>query len=87
MDKINVQWTWPLIPGVGKHAGIDTIELIFHKEKPKGRKSTYVRVVCYIRPQKTEIHRTRLASGGNLIDYSGCVSIQKSDLTTMKIHD
>ena len=64
----------------------DTIELIFHKDKPKDRSATYVRAVCNIQPQKTDTHRTRLTAGGNLIDYPGEVSTPTSDLTTMKLH-
>ena len=45
MDKLNVQQTWLPIPGMEKHAGTETIELIFHKEKQKEINSTYVRAV------------------------------------------
>ena len=55
--------------GCKTHAGTDTIEFIFHKDKPNDRRATYVRAVCDIRPQKTKTHRTRLTAGGNLIDY------------------
>ena len=68
------------------HAGNDTIKFIFHKDKPKERRATYVRAVCNIRPQKTKTHRTRLNAGGNLIDYPGEVSTLTSELTTMKLH-
>ena len=71
---------------MGKHAGTDTIELIFHKDKPKYIRETYVRSVCNIIPHKIENHRTRLTAGGNIIDYPGDVSTPTSDLTTMKIH-
>ena len=75
-----------LSQGWGKHAGTDTIEFIFHKDKPKDRKATYVRAVCDIRPQKTETHRTRITAGGNIIYYTGDVRTPTSDLTTMKLH-
>ena len=45
-----------------------------------------MRSVCYIRPQKTETHRTRLTAGGNLIDYPVEVSTPTSDFTTMKLY-
>ena len=64
----------------------DTIEFIFHRDKPKYRRSTYVRAVCDIRPQKTETHRTRITEGGYLIYYPGEISTPTSDLTTMKLH-
>ena len=43
-------------------------------------------VVCYIMPQKSETYRTKLTSGGNLIEYPGKVNMPTSDLTTMKLH-
>ena len=69
-----------------KYAGTDTIQFIFHKDKPKYRKVTYVRAVCDIRPQKIETHRTILTSGGNLIGYPGEVSTPTSGLATMKLY-
>ena len=38
-----------------------------------------------IRPQKAEIHRTRLTVGGNLINFSGDVTTSTSDLITAKL--
>ena len=58
----------------------------FHKEKSKDRRKTYVRPVCDIIPKKTETHRTRLTTGGNLIDYPEEFSTPISDLTTMKLN-
>ena len=58
-----------LYNGLKSHAGTDTIEFIFHKDKPRGRKATYARDVCNIRPPKTETRRTRLTAGGNMIDH------------------
>ena len=75
-----------LSQGWKEHTGTNTINLIFNKEKPKDRSATYVRAVCDILPQKTEIHRTRLTSKGNLIDYPGEVSTPASDIKTMEIH-
>ena len=42
--------------------------------------------VCDIRPHKTETHRTKLTTGGNLIYYPGEVSTPISYLTTTKLH-
>ena len=67
-------------PRVGKHAVTYTINFFLHKEKPNDRRATYVRAVCDIRTQKIETHRTRLTTGGNLIDYPGEVSTQTSYL-------
>ena len=52
-----------------EHTGADTIKFIFHKDKSKDRRATYVRAVCDIRPQKIETRRTKITAGGNLIDY------------------
>ena len=45
----------------------DTVNFISKDEVRKGKFATYVRIVYKIRPQKSEIHRTRLTVGGNLI--------------------
>ena len=71
MYQINVQQTWLPVLGMGKHAGTDTIEFIFHKDTPKYIRATYVRAVCNIGSQKRETQRTRLTAGGNFIDYPG----------------
>ena len=42
--------------------------------------------VCDVRTQKTETHRTKLTTGGNLIYYPGEVSTPISYLTTTKLH-
>ena len=68
----------------GKHAGKDTVELILHKDKLKGRKATYSRSVCNINSQKTETCGTRLTARGNLIYYQGNISTSTSDLTSKK---
>ena len=75
-----------LCQGWKSHAGTDTIEFIFHKDKPKDRRATFVRVVCNIQPQNIETHRTRLTVEGDLIDYPGEVSTPTLDLTNMKLH-
>ena len=71
-------------PRVEKNAGTDTIEFVFHIDKPNIRRATYVRSVCDIRPQKTETRRTNLTLGENIIDFPGEVSMPTSYLTTKK---
>ena len=75
-----------LSQGWKKHAGTNTMEFILHKDKPKYRRATYARVDCNIRSQKIETHRTRLTSGGNIIDHTGEVRTTTSYLNTMKLH-
>ena len=72
--------------GCREHEVTDSIEFIFHKDKTKDIRETYVRAVCYIRTQKTETHRTRFTAGGNLIDYPGEVRTTTSDLITIKLY-
>ena len=45
-----------------------------------------MRSVCDTRPQKTETHRTRLTTGGNIIYYTEEVRTPTSELTNMKLH-
>ena len=75
-----------LSQGSKKYARTETIQFIFHKYKPKDIKATYVRAVCDIRPQKTETPRTRITAGGNIIEYTGAISIPTTYLTTLKLH-
>ncbi len=75
-----------LAQGVGTRIkGTDTIFFIHPSDIPKHKKATYARFVCEKRPQKTEVNRTRITVGGNLIDYPGDVSTRTADLTTTKI--
>ena len=45
---------------------------------------TYGRLVCDIKTNKIETHRTRLTIGGNLIEYPGKKSTATADLITIK---
>ena len=75
-----------LFQGVGgRIKGTNTCFFIHKHEVPADKRVTYARFVCSERPQKTEVNRTRLTVGGNLINYPGEVSTRTSDLTTFKI--
>jgi hypothetical protein len=76
-----------LVNGIGTRIpeGTNTIFFINRNQVPTDRKVTYGRIVCTIRPQKKETHRTRLTVGGNLIDYPYDVSTPTADITTAKI--
>ena len=75
-----------LAQGVGgRIQGTDTIKFIPHSAMPMDRTATYPRFVCEHRPQKTEVNRTRLTLGGNLIKYPGDVSTKTAELETIKI--
>jgi hypothetical protein len=58
---------------------------VHRHQVPQGRKVTYPRVVCQIRPEKEETHRTRITAGGNLLEYLGDVSTKTASLETIKI--
>jgi hypothetical protein len=75
-----------LAQGVGgRIKGTDTIKFIPHAAMPNDHTATYPRFVCEHRPQKTEVNRTRLTLGGNLIKYPGDVSTKTAELETIKI--
>jgi len=73
-----------LAQGFRKVKGNNT--LYFIKNIPKGKKVTYARIVCSIRPQKTETHRVRLTAGGNLVNYKGDPSTPTCSIETIKMH-
>ena len=75
-----------LSKGWVRHIGTETIEFIFHKDKPKEKRATCVRALCDIIPQKIETNRRRLTSGENIIDYPGGVSTPTLYLTTIKLY-
>jgi hypothetical protein len=66
--------------------GTDTIVFIPRSGVPKGHSVTYARFVCVERPMKTEVARTRLTVGGNLIDYPGDTHAPTADITSFKLH-
>jgi hypothetical protein len=76
-----------LANGVGTRIpeGTNTIFFINRSQVPTDRKVTYGRIICTIRPQKKETHRTCLTVGGNLIDYPYNVSTPTADITTAKL--
>jgi hypothetical protein len=75
-----------LTKGWGNNKGTNTIFFIECGQIPQGRKATYVKAVCNIRPQKEETHRVHLTAGGYLIDYPGNVSTPTANITTIKTH-
>ena len=52
---------------------------------PKHKRTTYGCIVCNVRPQKEEIHCTRLTVSGNLIGFPGNKSTPTADLLTAKL--
>jgi hypothetical protein len=78
-----------LAQGVGNRIkGTDTIFFIFKHKVPKDRWQdvTYAKFVCELKPNKAEIHRTRLTVGGNKVHYPGDAGTPTADLTLVKMH-
>ena len=65
--------------------GTNTMYFIPKEEVPsKTKKVTYLKIVCNIRPDKAETHRTRITVGGNLLDYAGTITTPTATITTAK---
>ena len=60
-------------------------DILYPHGKFAGRIVTYGRILCKIRPQKSETHCTRLTVGGNLINFPGDFTTPTVYLTTAKI--
>ena len=75
-----------LAQGVGNRIeGTNTIHFILKSEVPFGtNKVTYPRIVCDIRPNKSETHRTRITVCGNLLPFSGILTTPTATVTTAK---
>ena len=96
MVKVPENWTWikalenylgRLSQGIGKRMprGTNTILFTKNSDVPENRKVSYVRLVAYIRPNKTETHRVRVTSGGDVLDYPDITSTDTVSLTTTEI--
>ena len=53
---------------------------------PSTKTATYIRIVCAIRPYKTETHRVRIIAGGNRVFYADEKSILIASIETIKMH-
>ena len=69
-----------------KTIGTNAIFVMTHKDIKayKGR-YTYARVCLDHRPQKEDPYRIRVTAGGNLIKYTGELSVRTADITTAKL--
>ena len=75
-----------IFQGIRDIEGTNTLLFIHKHEVPQGIKVTYSRIVCEIRPQKTETHRVQLTVGGDKVSYEVPVSTPKAYLTTAKLN-
>jgi hypothetical protein len=68
--------------GIRDVAGTNTAFFIELTSIPKDRKITYGKLVCDLKPNKTEKHRVGLTVGGDRLDYSGDTATSTADITT-----
>eukprot|EP00804_Cyclotella_cryptica_P016130 CCRYP_004246-RA/>CCRYP_004246-RA protein AED:0.35 eAED:0.35 QI:0/0/0/0.75/1/1/4/0/1339 len=67
--------------------GTDTFYVIDYDDIPSNRRSeiTYSKVVCKVRPEKSDPDRTRITIGGNCICYPGDVGTRTAPLELVKL--
>ena len=78
-----------LAQGIGNRIkGTDTIVFVHKHQVPRERMKdvTYVKFVCELKPNKKEVHRTRMAVGGDKINYPDDVGTPTADLLLVKMH-
>jgi hypothetical protein len=71
----------------GRVKGTNTMRYITKSQIPKDRRKdiTYASFTCDYRPNKAEMHRTRLTAGGDRINYPYDVGTPTADMTLFKI--
>jgi hypothetical protein len=74
-----------LFQGIGDIPGTDTCFFIKLTNVLKDRKITYGKIVCDYKPHKKEKERVLLTVGGNILNYSGDVATDTTNITTFKI--
>ena len=80
MKDIGKKWE-----GKSRVQGCDTFHFIKKNQIPKGKKVTYARFCCDVRPQKEEKNRTRMTAGGDRLEYDGETTTETSTIETAKI--
>jgi len=75
-----------LSQGYHNIAGNNTLYFIHKSKVPSNKRVTYARIVCSLRPQKSETHRVRITAGGNITNYKGDPSTPVCSIETIKLH-
>ena len=72
----------------GRIKGTDTIRFVRKDQVPADRLKdvTYAQFVCELKPNKTEVERTRLVCGGDKVNYPGEVGTPTADMLLVKTH-
>jgi hypothetical protein len=85
----NVDEIGRMFQGFGENSymptGTNTLWFVHPSQVPKHKKTTYVRVVCADRPEKSNLRRVRWTGGGDRINYPGNKTTKTADLTTSKL--
>jgi hypothetical protein len=74
-----------LSQGIRDIQGTNTCFFVELTKIPKDRKITYGKLMCDLKPNKTEKERVRLIVGGDIQDYTGDMETSTADITTFKI--
>ena len=61
------------------------MHFIHAREKPRGRKTTYLNIVANIRTQKEDSHRIRFTVDGDRLDYPGPTATETAEIQTSNL--
>ena len=61
------------------------VHFIHARDKPRGRKTTYLNIVENIRPQKEDPYRIRFTVGGDRLDYPGPTATETAEIQTANL--
>ena len=61
------------------------MHFIHARNKPRGRKITYLNIVANMRPQKEDPHRIRFTVGGDRLDYPGPTATKTAKIQTANL--
>ena len=72
----------------GRVKGTDTIFFMHKRQVPRDciKDVTYIKFVCELKLNKAEIHHTRMAVGGDKVNYPDNVGTPTADLMLFKTH-
>ena len=65
--------------------GTNTMHFIHARDKPRGRKTTYLNIVANIRPQKEDPYRIRFTVGRDRLDYPGPTATKTAKIQTANL--
>jgi hypothetical protein len=83
--RYKIKWMRSTANEINRLYNTNTIRFIRRSDIPKGRKVTYGSFVVDIKDHKEKRERTRLAVGGDHIEYPGDKSTRTAGLTKAKI--